>query len=329
MLDEVAPDEAVELSKQVVTGTRLIGGDPSAKVFSISAEDISRRGISNLEDLFRTLPYAFGSITTQSNTVFGDGALDTDESLGALGLGTSTVNLRALGSGNTLVLVNGRRIAGDAGRRSNFANILNVPLAAVERVDIQLDGASAVYGADAIGGVVNFILRKDFRGLTATARNEWSATDSDRRKLDVLGGFAWDTGNMSATLSRIEDKPINNFKIRTSNDFRDDFGPEFDLRSRTVGQPGVVCEFDPNPFGRPNRGYIFPMCGRTATYLQLPQGSGVGATPGDFSSEIKPFDLVTPQNGAEATTSSIEINAEQYITDDLRIYARSLRRKMT
>ncbi len=314
--DEVAPEEAVELSKQVVTGTRLIGGDPSAKVFSISAEEISRRGISSLEDLFRTLPYAFASITTESNMMFGGGAFDTDVNLGALGLGTSTVNLRALGSKNTLVLVDGRRIAGDAGNQDNFANILHVPLAAVERVDIQLDGASAVYGGDAIGGVVNFILRKDFRGLTATARNEWSATDSDRRKLDVVGGFSWDTGNVSATLSRTESKPINNFKIWTSDDFRNDFGPEFDMRTRRFGQPGVVCEF--------NGSYTFPGCRRPETYLQLPQGSGVGATPDDFSTEIKPFDTVLPQNGADSTASSIQINAEQYITDDLRIYASAL-----
>ncbi|WP_446830158.1 TonB-dependent receptor domain-containing protein [Candidatus Foliamicus sp.] len=314
IVEEPQTEEAIELAPQVVTGTRLIGGDPSAKIISISAEEISRRGISSLEDLFRTLPYAFASITTQTNMLFGGGAADTDVNLGALGLGTSTVNLRALGSENTLVLLDGRRIAGKAGNQSNFANILNVPLTAVERVDIQLDGASAVYGADAIGGVVNFILKKDYRGLTATARNEWSATDADRRKFDLVGGFAWDSGNLNVSLERVENKPINNFKIWTSNDFRDDFGPEFDKRWTTAyNQPGIVCEF--------NGSYVFPGCAWPYTYLQLPSGSGVGATPDDFSNEIAPFDVVVPQNGADDTKTSLQFHGEQYLTDNLRIYA--------
>ncbi len=318
-IDEEAEAEgdAVELAPQVVTGTRLIGGDPSAKVFTFSAEEISRRGISSLEDLFRTLPYAFASISTQSNMIFGGGAADTDTNLGALGLGTSTVNLRALGSANTLVLLDGRRIAGKAGNQDNFANLLNVPLTAVDRVEIQLDGASAVYGADAIGGVVNFILKKDFRGLTATARNEWSATDADRRKFDIVGGFSWGRGNVSATLSRADSEPVNNYKIWTSNDFRDDFGPEFDKRITTsYNQPGIVCDF--------NGSFVFPGCRWPYTYLQLPSGSGVGASPGDFTTQIAPFDYVPPQNGEDSTNTSFRFQAEQSITDDLRVYASAL-----
>jgi outer membrane receptor protein involved in Fe transport len=68
----------------------MLSGDPSARVYSLSAEDIARRGVSSLEELFRTLPWAFPSITTQTNMVFGAGASDTDQNLGALGLGTST-----------------------------------------------------------------------------------------------------------------------------------------------------------------------------------------------------------------------------------------------
>ncbi len=320
-------EEAAELGTRVVTGTQLIGGDPSAKVFSFSAEEISRRGISSLEDLFRTLPYAFSSINTQSNMLFGAGAADTDTNLGALGLGTSTVNLRALGSANTLVLLDGRRIAGNAGNQDNFVNLLNVPLAAIERVEIQLDGASAVYGADAIGGVVNFVLRKNFQGLSVTGRNEWSGTDADSNKFTIVGGFSWDSGNVSATLSRSSSNPINNYKIWTSNDFRDDFGPEFDKRQSTgSNQPGVVCEF--------NGSLTFPGCRSTfdfATFTvvtprwQLPAGhSGVGATPDDFSTELQPFDFVAPQNGEDSTNDSLQFNVEQYINDDFRVYASAL-----
>ena len=143
-------EEPLELEKQVVTGSRLPGGDPTARVYSYTAEDIAARGVSTLEEFFRTLPWTYPSITTQTNTSLHFDGSDQDEEYIELGLGISTVNLRNMGSANTLVLMNGRRIAG-AGQEDDFANVLNVPLSAIERVDIQLDGASAVYGSDAIG----------------------------------------------------------------------------------------------------------------------------------------------------------------------------------
>ena len=321
----VTEEAPLELEEQRVTGSRMLSGDPSARVYSLSAEDIARRGVSSLEELFRTLPWAFPSITTQSN-MHTIGTSDTDKSLGALGLGTSTINLRALGSANTLVLVNGRRVAGLAGDEDSLTNILNVPLSALERVDIQLDGASAVYGADAIGGIVNFITKKDYQGLAATYREEFSSTDANRRNLSVQGGYAWGSGNITATVSRDRSEPINNFKIWTSNDFRDQYGPEFDKRSRFAGQPGVVCDF--------NGSFRYPGCRSsfdltTFSFVtpryQLPQGhSGVGATPADFTTDITPTDYVSPQNGEDSTTTSFNVAIEQYLTDDLRVYADAL-----
>lgn len=320
---QITDETPLELEEQRVTGSRMLSGDPSARVYSLSAEDIARRGVSSLEELFRTLPWAFPSITTQTNMVFGAGAADTDKNLGALGLGTSTVNLRALGSANTLVLVNGRRVAGRAGDEDSLTNILNVPLSAIERVDIQLDGASAVYGADAVGGVVNFITKKDYQGLAATYREEFSSTESDRTNMSIQGGYAWGSGNITATVSQVRSEPINNFKIWTTNDYRDQFGPEFDKRSTFAGQPGIVCEF--------NGSYRFPGCRSifdfttftvTTPRYQLPAGhSGVGATPADFSSEIAKTDYVSPQNGEDSTNTSFNVRVEQYLTDNLRVYA--------
>lgn len=307
-------EEPIELASQTVTGSRLISGDPSARVYSLSAEDIAVRGVSSLEDLFRTLPWAFPSITTQSNMTYGGGNGDTDKSLGIVGLGASTVNLRALGSANTLVLVNGRRVAGLAGDEDSLTNILNVPLSAIDRVDIQLDGASAVYGADAIGGVVNFITKKNYQGLSATYREEFSSTDSDRRNISIQGGYAWGNGNVTANVSRNGSKPINNFKIWTSSDFRDEYGPEYDKRLDTISQPGIVCEF--------NGSYTFPRCRFGAPKLQLPAGhSGVGATADDFSTDIAPGDYVLPQNGEDSTITSYNLRVEQYLSDEIRLYA--------
>ncbi len=307
-------EEPAALPALTVTGSNLIGGDPSAKVFVMTAEDIKRRGISSVEDIFRTLPWAYGSITTQTNMAFGTDAADVDKNLGALGLGTSTVNLRALGSANTLVLKDGRRLAGKAGDDDNFLNLLNLPLAAIDRVEIQLDGASAVYGSDAIGGVVNFITRKDYRGMSITARNEWSGTNADRRNLDLVAGMSWDSGNVSGTLSRYEDSPIDNTRLWTSSDYRAEYGPEYDRRNYNTGQPGVACDW--------NGSLVYPGCSyfNPARY-QLISGSGLGATIDDFTTDIKPWDFVEPQNGADSTQEALTLDAEQYVTDDLRIYA--------
>ena len=101
------------------------------------------------------LAFAYAGTTTQNNDN-PVGAGDTEEyRTGGINVGISTVNLRALGSANTLVLLNGRRTAGVAGVEDNYANLVNVPLSAIERVDIQLDGSSAVYGADPVYDRVN------------------------------------------------------------------------------------------------------------------------------------------------------------------------------
>ena len=314
--EDTAEGEILELDEQTVTGSRLQGGDPTARVYSLSAEDIALRGVSTLEELFRTLPWAFPTMTTQTNMEPSINDAEFEKNFGSLALGLSAINLRAFGSANTLVLVNGRRVAGYAGDEDSIVNLLNVPLSAIERVDIQLDGASAVYGSDAIGGVVNFITRKNYRGLSATFREEYSSTDADRRNISVNGGYAWGSGNLTATLSRDMSKPINHLKLWTSVDFRPQFGPEFDARRDFVGQPGVVCEY--------NGSSRFPGCayGSRAMRRQLPAGhSGMGATPDDFTSDLARTDEFFPRNGADSTNTSLSLYVEQYLTDNLRVYA--------
>ena len=316
-------EEAVELAEQVVTGSRLEGGDPTARVYSYTAEEIAARGVSTLEEFFRTLPWTYPSITTQTNTSLHFQGTDQEDEYIELGLGISTVNLRNMGSANTLVLMNGRRIAG-TGEEDDFANILNVPLSAIERVDIQLDGASAVYGSDAIGGVVNFITKKNYTGLSVDYRHEFSSTDADQTTASLIGGHAWGSGNVTAIVSRETSEPITNAKTGlTTRDFRPRLGPEFDLRSFTTGQPGVVCEFE-----APSWAPTLFRCVRNGPRYQLPADhSGVGATVDDFvqfargESSPTPYDTILPQNGEESTTDSYTVNVEQYLTDNLRVYA--------
>ena len=209
--EEEAP---IELGEQRVTGSRLTMGDPTVRVFTLTAEDIRARGVTTVEELFRTLPFAYAGTTTQNNDA-PVGAGDTEDfRTGGINVGISTVNLRALGSANTLVLLNGRRTAGVAGVEDNYANLVNVPLSAIERVDIQLDGSSAVYGADAIGGVVNFITKKNYTGATFQVRDEYSSTDANASKVSFQGGYGWGSGQITAVLSRDSSQPITNEKNR-------------------------------------------------------------------------------------------------------------------
>ena len=327
---DAAPEEAaveeepIVLEEQVVTGSRLEGGDPSARTYSYTAEDIAARGVSTLEDFFRTLPWTYSSITTQTNTSDFYQGTDQEGEYVELGLGISTVNLRNMGSANTLVLLNGRRIAG-TGEEDDFANILTIPLSAIERVDIQLDGASAVYGSDAIGGVVNFVTKRNYSGLSVDYRHEFSSTDADQTKASITGGYAWGSGNLTAILSRDTSDPITNSKTGlTTLDFRPLLGPEFDFRSNTSGQPGVACEYSPVFASQP----ATIRCKRRTPMYQLPAGhSGAGATVDDFvvfergDPPPHPYDSIDPQNGADSSTDSLTLNFEQHLTEDLRIYA--------
>lgn len=324
--EEEAP---LELAAQTVTGTRLPRGDPSARVYSFSAEQIARRGVSTLEEFFRKLPWSQASLTTQTGNL---GSLNTNDGLETEffygnGLGVSAINLRGLGWENTLVLMNGRRIAGSAGHEDDFVNLLNVPLSAIERVDIQLDGASAVYGSDAIGGVVNFITRKNYRGLSATYRHEYSSTDADASRANLTAGYAWGSGNVTAIVSHAASKPITNAKTGwNSLDLRPLFGPEpdFDRRDNFAGQPGVVCILERNQWS-PQYPPSFS-CPDDLSY-QLPAGhSGAGASEEDFGvfsydePAIVPLDELPPQNGIDGDNSSVTISLEQDITYSLRVF---------
>ena len=321
-------DEALELTPQKVTGSRLIGGDPSARVYSFTAEEIAGRGVSTLEDFFRTLPFAFPSMTTQTGN--DDNTEREVISFDINGVGVSAINLRGLGTANTLVLMDGRRVAGTGGQEDDFVNLINVPLSIIERVDIQLDGASAVYGSDAIGGVVNFITKKNYRGLSASYRHEYSSTGAHATKATIGGGMSWGRGNVNAILTRSTSEPIVNEKTGwTSLDLRPYLGPEFDQRITWTGQPGVVCIVEKIVYsGFPP----FFECESSYTSYQLPAGhSGVGATVADFHSfsafgedSAVPLDEIDPHNGAEYSTNSLRLNLNQYITGDLRAYANVL-----
>lgn len=235
--------EPVTLETMIVTGTNLRGIDPASPLLVIDAEMIQNRGYTSIEDVLRRLPQNLSSKTTAGaalgQTEYGD--LYSPFSA----LGASSVNLRGLGSRSTLVLVDGRRRAGSAQSQGGYTDISSIPLSQIERIEVLSDGASAIYGADAVAGVVNIVLRKDYAGGLVQARYEDSSSGGDGKRLDLGKSFGWGSGNLSATLSLQESDPAD---IRSFihagpqgiGDFTDIGG--VNARTRNFGQPGVVYQ---------------------------------------------------------------------------------------
>lgn len=181
----IALDDGVEAGTETirVTGTRIQapGVVSNSPISSVDSAEFQNRQPVNVEELIRTLPVAFPAIGPGVNNGQGGGF---------------TVNLRALGSNRNLVLMNGRRIVPFNLGGSVDTNV--IPMALLERADFVTGGAAAVYGSDAMSGVVNFVLRQDFEGLEVAGQYGTSDRgDAVRRRVDVTmgGNFADGRGN--------------------------------------------------------------------------------------------------------------------------------------
>ena len=215
--------ETVDYEEMIVTGTRLTTPDPSRRVFTITADMIAARGLVTTEDIIRSIPQNFSSINSATNLNFGSSAIDSN--LGALALGISTANLNGFGSGNTLVLLNGKRVAGQAGSDEFFANLRDLPAGFIERVEVSSDGSSSIYGSDAIGGVINIITKKDYQGVQVILRTEDSNTSSDLNKVGVSAGYSWEGGGVSAKITTTESEPSDTYETgHTTRDYSGMFG---------------------------------------------------------------------------------------------------------
>jgi iron complex outermembrane receptor protein len=177
------PTDDKKVERIEVTGShiRRIDGEGAAPVKTITRKEIEKTGYNSVADVLRD--------TTVNS--FGGGK----ESSGSSTAGNAEVSLRGLGSQNTLVLLNGHRLPTDAVTGAVDLNL--VPMAAVERVEILKDGASAVYGSDAVGGVVNIITRKDFSGseinLTQTTPEQ---KGGGRKDISLVNGINREKWNM-------------------------------------------------------------------------------------------------------------------------------------
>lgn len=183
---------AEQLERVEITGSaiRRIASEGALPVTTLTRTDIEKSGATSVAELIQKLP-AMQGFTTSSQSVNGGGA------------GTTTASLHALGSNYTLVLLNGRRMA--PFNTGSTVNLESIPLSAVERVEVLLDGASALYGSDAIGGVVNFILRRNSTaGEAAVSANVVERGGGEIASAAVTKGFGdldRDGYNVLASLS--------------------------------------------------------------------------------------------------------------------------------
>lgn len=185
--DLIAQDGADDVEEVVVTGTRLTDPNLSSVsgVVAVDASDVAERGVVAIEELLADLPQiSLGQNITDSN--------------GANG--SSTISLRGIGSDRTMTLVNGKRMAPGTINGGSAANINNIPVALVKEVQIVTGGASSVYGSDAIGGVVNFILDDNFEGFKASYTHSFynhKNEDSDMRAFVEAAGYPQAPGTVN------------------------------------------------------------------------------------------------------------------------------------
>ncbi|MBL0148470.1 MAG: TonB-dependent receptor [Ideonella sp.] len=228
LLVQAQSAQRVEITGSSIKRVQTEGALP---VQTISRDEIERSGIVSAEQLVaRISANGTGADNLSSNVGIQLGTTDRNNN------GNSSANLRGLGANSTLVLLNGRRIS-THGAKGNAVDLNSIPLAAVERVEVLKDGASAIYGTDAIGGVINFILRRDYTGLEASAFVDSTQEGGGNiYRVSLLGGMgnlANDRYNVMVSLTHDQQAKL----AGGERDFSNGFQPARGLSPDTTGTP--------------------------------------------------------------------------------------------
>lgn len=307
-----------QVEEVVVVGTNISGVKPvGTEAITVNREDAVRQGLSNVADVVRRIPQV--QMGVGDNVGFQGGTAHQ----GYNGGQTETINLRGLGAAATLVLVDGRRPVG-SGAVSTTTEANQVPLAALDRIEVLPDGASALYGSDAVAGVVNFVLRKDFQGLEVNARvgNTSGGTEYD---VSLTGGLKWENlnglgeGNLIATYEHQDrDAFVAGDIARLRQDLRPLGGPDLRLNadSASVGlAPNIISQG-----ALPNT--TLPRAG-AYTYWGVPAGNGTGITPATL--RLNQPNLVDNSDytdwTGQQTRDQVAVYLNQHLTPDVELFA--------
>jgi iron complex outermembrane recepter protein len=204
---------ASALREVTVTGTHIHGAPLSAPLIRITQEDIDRSGYASVGDVIRSLPDNFGN--TGPQTAIGS-APNANPSLS----GAPSPNLYGLGAGSTLTLLDGQRLAVDAA--SGSVDISLIPLPVIDHIDVLTGGASAVYGSDAVAGVVNIVLKRNFNGVKTTLLGGGTADGGGtERYANQMLGKTWGSGGALFDFESDEQDPI----LASERDYTDSATP--------------------------------------------------------------------------------------------------------
>ncbi|RNF31003.1 TonB-dependent receptor [Massilia aurea] len=279
-----------------ITGSSIkrIAKEGALPVEIISRKQLEDQGIVTAEQLIATLNVnGNGSDNLASNADVTSGAQRGNN-------GASSANLRGQGADSTLVLLNGRRVA-THGMKGSAVDLNSIPMAAVERVEVLKDGASAVYGTDAIGGVINFILRKNYKGLEAQAFTDVAEeSGGEIGRATLTGGWGdLDTQgwNVLVTAAHSENKALRG----DQRDFVNTFQPNRGVSVDTRGTPHAnifATTLGPSLLSRTGTGPTLPGGGvayNGVSLLDLPGGAGCNSIDGMDVYDEKLWD--TPSAG--------------------------------
>jgi len=225
-----AQGQEQKLDRITITGSNIRRTDTEtvAPVEIITREDIEKSGRATVAEVLRSIPSATGNSFNESFS-------------NSFAAGASGISLRGLGQKATLVLINGRRVAGYGfaqNLQDTFVDLNSIPSSAVERIEVLKDGASAIYGSDAIAGVVNVILRRDFKGVEAGAAVGYSEGKTDYRA-NVAFGYG-DVGSQKFNLFGVidlykrEELLASETRFGKTRDFRSEQGGR-NFQSATAG----------------------------------------------------------------------------------------------
>jgi outer membrane receptor protein involved in Fe transport len=202
-LSSAAAQKVTQLDTVSVTGTRIRGGVTASPTITIGAQQIQNEGFTDLGEVIRSIPQNFnGGQNPGVTTDAGAGGFYNANITGG-----SAANLRGIGQDATLTLLNGRRMS--YGGYDQAVDISAIPVEAVDRIEIVTDGASAIYGSDAVGGVINVKLKRDFDGVAVGTRYG-KATEGGlaTHEYHATAGTTWSTGGLIATWKKESNDPI-------------------------------------------------------------------------------------------------------------------------
>ncbi len=192
-----AQPEATELDRIEVTGSRIrqVDVETSTPVLLIDRAEIEKQGFNSVADILQN------TTSAGSPAISRTAPLSSGESVGG-----TYIDLRNLGPNRTLVLLNGKRLGQT---NQGLQDVASIPAVAVERIEILKDGASSIYGSDAIAGVINIITRKNFNGAESNVYlGQYSEGDGQRSQYDFLMGFSGDKGSLTAGVEYTKEDPV-------------------------------------------------------------------------------------------------------------------------